>query len=233
MEKYAVLPFLLVAMLTLSCSQENNKSIRLGVEQTVKIPVEYVSISASIQLSDSIAAVVEKQGYNKLSNTVNLLENLGYKDDDLEINSGEVVNRSYRDNETFEYRAYIYFDVHDLNKIDAIRRALLNNGVNSFDISSYNNSNEDSLYTQAYRNAIQKAKVKADELLHEQPTRIGKVLSIRENVREVVKVSATAQNADVVTMNLDANLSLEPVAPLFKKQYYNKNIEFSIEFELE
>ena len=53
---------------------------------------------------------------------------------------------------------------------------------------------------------------------------------LQSNEKE--KPDATAQNADVVTMNFDAYFSLEPIAPLFNKELYDKQNEFTIKFKL-
>ncbi len=220
-------------ILFVSCTQENTNSIRLGVDQTIKIPVTYVSVSANIQLEDSDAATVEKDGYEKLSHAVNLLEKLGYEKEHLEINSGEISDRSYRDEKSYYYSSSIRFDISELDKIDTIRRALLQRGVNSFSITAYKNAKEDSIYDQAYQQAIQKAKEKAQGLISNQQLEIGKILNISENVKGTFGMPVTAFNEEEVYLSLDAELSIDPVEPLFNKRYYNKRIEFTIEFALE
>lgn len=223
-----VFPLLLIV----SCSQDKKNSITLGVDQTIKIPVDYVAVSANIQLENTDASTVEENGYEKLSQAVGLLEELGYEKDQLEINSGEVRNQSYRDRQSYQYNSSIKFDIKELDQIDSIRRALLKQGVNSFSITSYKNSKEDSLYDHAYQQAIQKAKEKAQGLLTNQQLEIGKILNLSENIEETFEVVSTRQSKQPPRINLDADLNMEPVAPLFNKKYYDKTIEFTIEFAL-
>lgn len=216
-------------LLLISCSQEKKNSITLGVDQTIKIPVKYVSVSANIQLENVNASTAEEKGYRKLSQAVNLLEDWGYQKDQLEINSGEVSNQSYRDEQSFEYNSSINFDIKKLDQIDSIRRALVNKGVNSFRITSYSNSKEDSLYNHAYRQAIQKAKEKAQGLFTNQQVEIGEILNLSQNVKEIVKVASIKKMNEPQSVNINSELSLEP---LFNKKYYDRRIKFTIEFAL-
>lgn len=109
---------------------------------------------------------------------------------------------------------------------------MLKQGVNSFNITAYKNSKEDSLYNNAYQQAIQKAKEKAQGLLTNQQLEIGKILNLSENVEETVEVVSTKQSEQTAKINLDADLAMESVDPLFNKQFYNQKIEFTIEFAL-
>lgn len=224
--------FLFPLLLFTSCSQDGKNSITLGVEQTVKIPVNYVSVAANIQLEDTDASTAEENGYEKLSQAVNLLEELGYQKDQLEINSGEVRNRSYSDRVSYLYQSSIKFDINELDQIDSIRRALLKEGINSFNITAHKNSKEDSLYDAAYQQAIQKAKEKAQGLITNQHLKIGKILNLRENVEETIEIISTMQAEQRPRIELDAPLAIAPVEPLFNKRFYDKRIEFTIEFAL-
>jgi len=222
--------FLFFAFL-ISCNQNDKRSIKLGVDQTVEIPVEYVSVRAGLQLEGSVAAIVEQQGYETLGEAVELLNELGYKGDMLEINSGEVNNRSYRDEESYEYNASIIFDIHDLDKIDTFRRSLTARGVNAFRIMDYKNSKEDSLYDVAYRQAIQRAKEKAQKLIENELVIIGEILNLSENVRETISFEEYELDDRIFAAQI-AEIPPPPVDPLFNKPTYNRQIEFTIEFAL-
>ena len=222
--------FLFPALL-ISCTQNDKRSIKLGVDQTIEIPVEYVSVRAGLQLEGSEAAKVEKQGYKSLAEAVELLNELGYKGDMLEINSGEVNNRSYRDEEYYEYNASIIFDIHDLDKIDTFRRSLTARGVNAFRIMDYKNSKEDSLYDVAYRQAIQRAKEKAQKLIENESVTIGEILNLSENVRETIRFEEYELDDRIFAAQI-AEMPPPPVEPLFNKPTYNRQIEFTIEFAL-
>ena len=224
--------FLLPLLLISSCSQDKKNSITLGVDQTIKIPVNYVSVSANIELHNSDASTVEENGYEKLSQAVSLLEELGYEKNQLEVNSGEIRNRSYREEQSYQYNSSIKFDIKELDQIDSIRHALLKQGINSFDITAYKNTKEDSLYDHAYQQAIQNAKEKAQGLLTNQQLEIGKILNLNESVEETFEIVATKQSKQAPRINLDADLKMEPVDPLFNKKYYDTRIEFTIEFAL-
>ncbi|MDZ7808762.1 MAG: SIMPL domain-containing protein [Gracilimonas sp.] len=224
--------FFLLPVLMISCTQDDNRSIKLGVDQTVEIPVEYVSVIASLQLEGSEAASVEKKGYETLADAVALLNNLGYEGDDLEINSGEVSNRSYRDRESYHYNSSIQFDIYDLDKIDTFRRALTEKGVNTFRITKYKNMKEDSLYDVAYRQAIQRAREKAQQLIMNESVEIGEILNLSENVRETITFNEY-ELEEVIQTKQVAEMPAPPVDPLFNKPTYNRQIEFTIEFALQ
>jgi uncharacterized protein YggE len=221
---------LLIPVFVISCTQDDKRSIRLGVDQTIEIPVEYVSVRAALQLDGSEAAKVEQEGYETLAEAVTLLNDLGYEGDLLEINSGEVNNRSYRDRVSFEYNASILFDIHDLDKIDTFRRALVEKGVNAFRIMDYKNSKEDSLYDIAYRQAIQRAREKAQKLIENESVVIGDILNLSENISETVFFEE--YELDEVVQTRQAAEMPPPVNPLFNKPTYKRQIEFTIEFAL-
>ena len=218
-------------VIVISCTQNDKRSIKLGVDQTIEIPVEYVSVRAGLQLEGSEAAKVEKQGYESLAEAVELLNELGYEGDLLEINSGEVNNRSYRNEASYEYNASIIFDIHDLDKIDTFRRSLTARGVNAFRIMDYKNSKEDFLYDVAYRQAIQRAREKAQKLIENESVIIGEILKLNENVRETVFFEQYEMD-EVVQSRQAAEMPPPPVNPLFNKPTYNRQIEFTIEFAL-
>ncbi|WP_020404514.1 SIMPL domain-containing protein [Gracilimonas tropica] len=231
MKKLAIL---FSSLALISCTQEKSSSIKLGVDQTLKIPVEYVSVYAGVRLEDADPLEAEKGGFEKLASAVDLLKKLGYKRENLEINSGELQHLNYTQSRPYHYTSSIQFDIHELNKIDTIRRALLKEGVNTFRVMAYKNSKEDSLYNVAYEQAIRKAKLKAGQLIQNESVEIGEILGISERVYETLDMPAplkTRQQAFAVS--LDAELEISPIEPLFNKEYYTKPIEFSIEFALE
>lgn len=221
---------LFLPALLISCTQNDKRSIKLGVDQTIEIPVEYVSVRAALQLDGSEAAKVEEQGYEKLAEAVALLNDLGYKGDLLEINSGEINNQTYRDRESYRYNASIQFDIYELDKIDTYRRALTKRGINAFRITDYKHSKEDSLYDVAYRQAIQRAREKAQKLIENESVDIGDILNLSENISETVSFEEYDLNEVVITRQ--AAEMPPPVDPLFNKPTYNMQIEFTIEFAL-
>jgi uncharacterized protein YggE len=205
--------------------------MRLGVDQTIRIPVEYVTISTGITERGSEVTSVEQNGYEKIAEVVGLLEELGFNKDQLEINSGEVSGRWY-DEETFTFNSSIEFDLKDLDKIDTFRRALTDAGATSFRVSSFNNSKEDSILDAAYRDAINKAKRKSERLIANQSAEVGKILNLHENVKEVIETEAALYSAEPPPIKLRGYAGLEKVDPLFNKEFYSKKIEFTIEFAL-
>jgi len=221
-----------ISVLLMSCTQEQNmNSIKLNVNQTVKIPVEYVSVSAGIQLRDPDPVEVEKEGYDKLAKTVEVLKALGYEKQQLEIQSGQVRDRSYQEI-SYQYSSSINFEVYDLEYIDTIRRALIKGGINNFSVTGYNNSKEDSLYDQAYQQAIAQARKQAQKLIQNEAVRIGEIMNLNERVEENY-FFVTAMQEEQHMIELDAALDIESVDPLFNKEYYNRPIEFVVEFALE
>lgn len=221
----------LFPVLLISCTQNDLRSITLGVDQTIEIPVEYVSVRAGLQLEGSEAAKVELQGYETLAEAVELLNELGYQGDMLEVNSGEINNRSFRDEESYEYHAFIQFDIHDLDKIDTFRRALMARGVNTFRIMDYKHSKEDSLYDSAYRQAIQRAREKAQKLIENESVIIGEILNLSEKVRETISFEEYEVDESFFAAQV-AEIPPPLVDPLFNKVTYNRKIEFTIEFAL-
>lgn len=223
---------LLLPLFAVACAGQTERTMKLHVEQTVRIPVGYVTVSSGIYERGKEAATVENEGYAKLSRVVDVLKSMGYSRQHLEINSGEVNHRGYGDNEYYTSNSSITFDLKELDKLDTIRRNLTRAGANRFRIDSYSNAEEDSIFDAAYRSSIDKARRKAQRLLTDQNVRIGKILNMNERVEDLVKVSATQQE-EAPAIKLRDDASFIQVDPLFHKKYYNRRIEFVIEFALE
>lgn len=223
---------LILSFLFISCSQQKEKSINLNVEQTIKIPIEYVTLRTGVEVSGPDVAAVEEKGYDKLAEIVSLLKQIGYEKKQLEINSGSVSNRSYREKK-YEYTSSVKFDLKDLDQLDTIRRALIDKGATSFNVTSYKNSKEDSLYNSAYEKAIGKAYKKADRLLADQTVKAGKILNLSEDVRNISVVRTEQMDVPPRGNDLKINADLDLVNPLYHKKYYTKKINFAITFALE
>jgi len=219
----------LLALLISSCSPSNDQSIRLKVEQTIRIPVEYASITVGIEEKAKQATIVEQNGYDHLAEVVATLNKLGFEKQQLEIQSGETSSRWF-DEESYEFEATVKFDLWDLDKLDTYRRALTKAGASRFRVSSFKNSKEDSLYDAAYLNAIDKAKQKAERLLASQTVSIGRILNLSENIRDVIEID---HNMEPPPLKLHSQTdNVEIIDPLYNKDFYTKRIEFTIEFGL-
>lgn len=223
----------LLSIIAIACSSEKDQTIRLSVDQTVQIPIKSVTISTGIVERGEEPTAVEKNGYGKLAEVVKLLEDLGYDKKQLEINSGEVSYQPYNDEEPYSFSSSIKFDLNDTDKIDTFRRSLTNAGATRFNITSFKNSKEDSMYDAAYRQAINTAKKKANRLLSNQTVVVGKILNLHENVKETIEMDATNQLVEPPALKIRGNANLERVDPLYHKEYYTKKIEFNIEFALD
>jgi len=177
--------FLFFSILITSCSTKKDQSIKIGVDQTIRIPVQYVTISTGIVEKGTDVTRVEKSGYEKLAKVVGLLKEFGYDKKDLKINSGEVSDRMYGE-KPYEFSSSVRFELNELDKLDTFRRALTKAGATRFRIASFNNSKEDSIYDSAYQDAINKAKNKAAKLLKNQDVEVNKILNLHENVKETI-----------------------------------------------
>lgn len=220
---------ILLALVVNSCSPGNDQSIQLKVEQTVRIPVDYASITVGILEKAKQATIVEQKGYDHLAEVVATLNKLGFEKEQLEIQSGETSSRWF-DEEGYEFEATVKFDLRDLDKLDTFRRALTKAGASRFRVSSFKNSKEDSLYDAAYLNAIDKAKQKAERLLANQTVSIGRILNLRENIRDVIEINHTMEPPPLKLRSQSGNVEI--IDPLFNKDFYTKRIEFTIEFGL-
>lgn len=228
MKKLILFTLLLVMV---SCSEKNERSIKLNVSHTVQIPVEFVTVSVMITEYGTDPIEVELLGYEKLARVVGLLKNNGLSDDDIEIEAGKLTEVYYRRDDPYEFNSRITFDITDLERVDTFRRAIVGVGGTSFEISSYGNLNEDAIYDDAYRNAINTARERAEKLLTNQEEQVGRILNLQEDVRLTVEPKFTARNNDMMAMNESSEM--ENVDPMFRKEYYDRVIQFYIEFELD
>jgi len=214
----------------ISCTATEERSIKLNVNHTVQIPVEYVTATVMITEYGSDPKEVELMGYEKLSSVVNLLERNGLEEDDLEIEPGQISAAYHRREDPYQFNSIVTFDIRDTDNIDTFRRAIIGVGGTSFQISSYGNSDEESIYDEAYRNAINTAKDRAEQLLSNQKESVGKIKTIQEDIRQIAESNASLRNETMMAMN--ESFDMDPVDPLFRKEFYTKTIQFYIEFEL-
>lgn len=214
-----------------SCSAENDRSIKLNVNQTVQIPVDFVTVRVTITEYGSDPINVELMGYEKLARVVGLLTDNGLKEDDIEIDAGQLNSVYYRRDDPYEFNSKVTFDILDLDRIDTFRRAIVSVGGTSFEIASYGNTDEDIIYDEAYRNAINTARERAEKLLSNQKENVGRILNLQENIRLNVEANLASRNDDLMAMN--ETIEMESVDPMFRKEFYTRDIQFYIEFELD
>jgi|AntRauTorckE6833_2_1112554.scaffolds.fasta_scaffold09906_1 uncharacterized protein YggE len=214
----------------ISCTATEERSIKLNVNHTVQIPIEYVTATVMITEYGSDREEVELRGYENLSRVVNLLESNGLAEDDLEIEPGQISDAYHRREDPYQFNSTVTFDISNTDHIDTFRRAIIGVGGTSFQISSYGNSDEESIYDEAYRSAINTAKDRAEQLLSNQKESVGKIKTIQEDIRQVSESNASFRNETMMAMN--ESFDMDPVDPLFRKEFYTKTIQFYIEFEL-
>lgn len=214
-----------------SCSVGNDRSVNLNVSQTVQIPVEFVTVSVMITEYGSDPVDVELKGYENLARVVGLLRDNGFQEEDIDIDAGQMSNVYHRREDPYEFNSKITFDIVDTDRIDTFRRAIVGVGGTSFQIESYGNTDEDSIYNEAYRNAIESARERVDRLLSNQNQSVGRILNLQENVRLTADLNLSSRTNDFMTMNESSEM--ESVDPMFRKEFYTKEIHFTIEFELD
>lgn len=217
-------------LLVISCSAENDRSIKLNVNHTVQIPVEFVTVSVTISEYGSDPVNVESTGYENLARVVGLLTNNGLDEEDIQIDAGQLTAVYHRRDDPYEFRSKVTFDILDTDRIDTFRRAIVGVGGTSFSISSFGNPDEDMIYDEAYRNAINTARERAETLLTNQNESIGGIINLQEDIRYTEEPNLASRNNELMAMN--ETLEMEPVAPMFRKEFYTRVIQFYIEFEL-
>lgn len=226
-----ILPVFLVilAFLLTSCEKKELRTLEFSVHHTVEIPVDYVTVLVVISEWGTDASRVEKSGYDNLARVTHLLRTNGISEEHLTIEAGQVTMSPYRTEFPYEYRAAITFEFHDLEQLDSARGAIIEAGASSFLISGYGNTNENNLMEEAYRNALQDARDRADSILAGQKVRSGKILRLQEsysgNIRHDHQRSLVATNTPE-----DSSFGSRP--SLFQKTHYSKNLHFQITFEL-
>lgn len=213
-----------------SCSTENDRSVKLNVNHTVQIPVEFVTVRVTISEYGSDPVNVELMGYENLARVVGLLTENGLHEEDIEIDAGQVTAEYYRQDDPYVFNSRVTFDIKDTDRIDTFRRAIVAVGGTSFEISSFGNSEEETIYDEAYRNAINTARDRAEQLLTNQNEKVGRILNLQEDIRHTVEMDQTSRSDGLMAMN-ETN-EMEPVDPMFRKEFYTKVIQFYIEFEL-
>ncbi|MCC5913008.1 MAG: SIMPL domain-containing protein [Balneolaceae bacterium] len=220
---------LLSALLIQACNTGETNSIQLGVNNTVEIPVECVKLQITIGERGEIASETEESGYNKLAAVVTVLQDAGLPEDAIEITAGDL-NRVPNDN-TYQFNSTVRFDLADPDLIDTVRRAVISAGGTGFRVIGYGNAEEEEIFDRAYRNSIDVARERAERLVSDQDVRVGRILNLHENIREIVR---TPQMDGSVNIDISGALDFgtSTVESMFRKETYNRSIEFNIEFEL-
>lgn len=227
--KKLTLLLLTFCLSAVSCTGDVDRSIHLNVNRTVQIPVEMVTITVRVTESGNDPETVEKQGYEKLASVVQLLRENGYGDEDLEITAGELHSSIYRNENQIQFNSIIVFELDDTEWIDTLRRGITEAGGSSFSVSDYGNPDETRIYEEAYQNAIDAARERADKLLSNQGVKAGSILKVEETIHDIVEPAASVMSMP----GLQASRSdLERVDPMFSREYYTKSIQFNIVFEL-
>ncbi|MTI87597.1 MAG: DUF541 domain-containing protein [Balneolaceae bacterium] len=225
------LTLLFFALTIISCNESQDPpSIQLNVDQKVRIPIEYISISAQVQVNSGDPVEAEQKGYKKLADVVKLLQETGYEREQLIINSGNISDHSYRDNKRIRFSSSLNFDLYETDKLDALRKLLVKAGATNFNIQGYHNSKEDSLFEQAYHQAIEKARTKVDRFIADENLKTGKIINLSEGFHDLIVVSGLSGSNTLPPPPL--SMPGPPVDPLFQKEYYHRDIEFTIKFEL-
>lgn len=217
-------------MIMSACDAGEPNTASIGINNTVEIPIEYVSIQATVSVSGSNASEVEEEGYEKMSEVIRTLRDAGFSDDAIRSDAGNVSTSRQQMEERHTYQAQVQFDLHEPDLIDTVRGELIAAGAIRFQVLGYGNTNEEEIFEEAYRNSIEEARERLQRQLGDQDVVIGPVLNIEENVSVVI---STPQRDDGAEIDISASLAFGTTREsLMTRTVYNKPIRFNIDFEL-
>lgn len=224
------LSLIISTMMMSACDAGEPNTASIGINNSVEIPIEYVSIQTTVSVSGSNASEVEEEGYEKMLEVIHTLRDAGFPDDAIRSDAGNMRTSRQQMEERHTYQAQVRFDLHEPDLIDTVRDELIAAGATQFQILGYGNTNEEEIFEEAYRNSITEARERLQRQLGDEDVVIGPVLNIEENVSVVV---SAAQRDNRAQMDMGASLTFENTREsLMTRTVYNKPIRFNIDFEL-
>jgi len=175
---------LLILTLTFAMNAQNHvqPTVDVSGEGTVTIVPDEATITVRVENTGSDAAMVKEENDKTISNVFAFLKKM--KIEDKHIKSEYIrLSKNYEYNtKTYNYAANqsISIQLKDLKKYEELMNGLLKTGINRIDGVSFSASNQKELESQARKNAVENAKLKATEYAQVLNQSIGKAVRISE-----------------------------------------------------
>lgn len=181
-----ILQTILVLAITTTAVMAQNKfpppTIDITGEGIVRVVPDEVTINIRVENTGENLKSLKKQNDATVSDVLKFLKKMNIADKDVQTEYVNM-NKNYDYNtKTYSFAANqaISIKLRDLKNYESIMSGLLDTGVNRIDGVVFSSSNRVALETQARKNAIENAQMKAKEYAGVLNQTVGKAVSISE-----------------------------------------------------
>lgn len=169
------------------------RSIAMSAEGKVTTKPDTATISFSVVTQGKEAAKVQEDNDKKMKTVIDFLKNQSIKDEDIKTSNYNLYPQYDYNIRTLDGSAVpptivgytlnqsVSVKVRDLNKVGVLVGGLTSKGVNQIDNVTYFIDDPDTLKAEARKQAVDKAKQKANELAGRLGVRLGRVINFSEN----------------------------------------------------
>ena len=176
--------FILILSTTLMSQNTIQPTVDVSGEGIVRVVPDEVTINLRIENTGKDARQLKRDNDRIVNEVLSFLKN--EKIDEKYIKTEYIrLSKNYDYNsKTYNYAANqaISVKLTDLGKYESVMDGLLTSGVNRIDGISFSSSKRAELESEARKKAVAHAKLKAEEYAGVLEQKVGKAVSIRENV---------------------------------------------------
>jgi uncharacterized protein YggE len=181
MKKFTFLLLTFITM-TMTAQQRSMNTVDVTGEGKVTVTPDEVTVKVRVENTGTNAKELNQQNDRIIANVIQTIKQLGMADKYVSTDFVRLSKNYEYNTKTYNYSANqaISIKVTDLKKYEPLMNALLESGINRVDGVQFSASNRDDLLSQARKNAVKNAKMKAEEYAGALDQKIGKAISISE-----------------------------------------------------
>lgn len=167
----------------------NHQTMSISAEGKVSSVPDLATVRIGVMTDGAILVDVKNQNNQKMHQVISFIEQQGVDKKDIQTTdfyASPKYNYTNGQNNVVGYQAnqLITVTLHHINQsraqLETILDGAVNNGANQIQGVNFSFSNPENLQQQARKQAIEKAKIKAEELTHEAGLHLGRVLNVLE-----------------------------------------------------
>lgn len=157
-------------------------TIDLTGEGTVNVIPDQVTVKVRVENTGDEAQMVKRQNDEVVSKVLAFLKGMKISERDYKTEYLRLAKNYEHNTKSYNYAANqaISIQLKDLSKYEDLMDGLLKTGINRIDGVTFTSSDNDALESQARKNAVLNAKMKAEEYAGALNQTIGKAVSISE-----------------------------------------------------
>ncbi|RMA58931.1 SIMPL domain-containing protein [Ulvibacter antarcticus] len=174
----------LMLLITTIIMAQNNPQPTVDVtgEGIVRVTPDEVTINVRVENTGKDVKMIKAENDRAINDVLNTVKRLGIADKDVQSEYIRLSKNYDYNTKTYNYAANqsIGIKLRDLGKYESLMNGLMASGINRIDGISFSSSNNKALESEARKNAVADAKMKASEYASVLDQSIGKAVSISE-----------------------------------------------------